>query len=361
MAENPYETKREGRQRVEKKIADHKNLDELDESGLTELHKAVMNTDIYSIQKLLEAGAGINIKETRSEWTPLMLASDQHDYKIMEILLRNGASVNNVDINGRSALHITIGRGIGPGGDLVKQVQLLLDHGSSVNLKDNGGMSPVYAAIERGNPDILQLLIEKGGNLQSSFCGMGPIFILLMSDVYHYERCIDILLSVGVDINGTFDDDMYTPLMYAAALNRKGAVLHLLRRNADIKYTNKAYETALTMALDSLEDEEDNPDYRNVKLCFVAGGEPPSERYMEAHLPELTDKGPVPELKQLCRKTIRGHILHVSPPGNLFTYVPRLPLPSALITYLLYGMSLEDFPNETLDGYYERRLAQALT
>ncbi len=82
MAESQQETKKKDRKRVEKKIANHENLDELDVNGLTELHKAVMNTDIYSIQKLLEAGAGINVKPTRTElmplsskWTPLILAS----------------------------------------------------------------------------------------------------------------------------------------------------------------------------------------------------------------------------------------------------------------------------------------------
>ncbi len=53
----------------------------------------------------------------------------------------------------------------------VNLVQLLLDYGSDLNAKDMSiGLSPVYAAIERGIPDVLQLLIEKGGDI----CGSPP-------------------------------------------------------------------------------------------------------------------------------------------------------------------------------------------
>ncbi len=368
MAENPYETRKKDHERVEKKIANNENLDELDEDGLAELHKAIMNTDIYSIRKLLEAGAGINVKETKSEWTPLMFATQQHDYKIMEILLSHGANVNEVELDGRSALHLAIGRGIGPGMELVKLVKILLDHGSDVNTKDDGGirMSPVDLTLQRGNPDILGLLIENGAIVQSSFCSMGPpIFLLLMSDVYYSARCIDLLLSVGVDINGLYED-LYTPLMYAAALGRKGSLLHLLKRNADIAFINRDNDSALTLAVDGIQslDEEDSAEYTHdtsVQLCFVAGGVPPSREFTEVHLSEFQDNHPVPELRQLCRNTIRSYLLQMNPPGNLFTYVPKLNLPSALTAYLLYGMSLEDFPEETLDEYYARRLAQALT
>ncbi len=110
----------------------------------------------------------------------------------------------------------------------------------------------------------------------------------------YYARCIDILLSEGVDINDTFDDDMYSHLMYAAARNRKGCLLHLLRRNADIKFTNKAGETALCRAIETLDDGESS-DYTNIELCFVAGGDPPTRRYIDVHLPHVADRRPVPE------------------------------------------------------------------
>ena len=50
-----------------------------------------------------------------------------------------------------------------------------------------------------------------------------------------------------------------------------------------------------------------------------------------------------PGLKNLCRETIRKHLLNLDPHENLFHRIPRLEgiLPILLIEYLLYDMSLE--------------------
>ena len=47
------------------------------------------------------------------------------------------------------------------------------------------------------------------------------------------------------------------------------------------------------------------------------------------------------QLKHLCREVIRKHLLHLDPHQHLFGRVPRLGLPSALTSYLLYNLSLK--------------------
>ena len=54
--------------------------------------------------------------------------------------------------------------------------------------------------------------------------------------------------------------------------------------------------------------------------------------------PELT-------LHNLCRESIRKHLQNVDPYGNLFCRIPRLGLPSLLVKYLLYNLSLDDDDN----------------
>ena len=47
-------------------------------------------------------------------------------------------------------------------------------------------------------------------------------------------------------------------------------------------------------------------------------------------------------LIDLCRTSIRKHLLQVNPHGNLFFRVPKLGLPFSLFDYLLYDMSVDD-------------------
>ena len=53
-------------------------------------------------------------------------------------------------------------------------------------------------------------------------------------------------------------------------------------------------------------------------------------------------------LKDICRKAIRKHLLHLDPNSHLFGRVPLLPLPEALKGYLLYYKSLDE--KERLDN-----------
>ena len=46
-------------------------------------------------------------------------------------------------------------------------------------------------------------------------------------------------------------------------------------------------------------------------------------------------------LKDICRQAIRKHMLNVNSTVNLFVRIPALELPSTLIEYLLYSVSLD--------------------
>ena len=48
------------------------------------------------------------------------------------------------------------------------------------------------------------------------------------------------------------------------------------------------------------------------------------------------------QLKHICREAIRKHLLKLDPHQHLFSMIPKLGLPSALMNYLLYGESLDE-------------------
>ena len=66
-------------------------------------------------------------------------------------------------------------------------------------------------------------------------------------------------------------------------------------------------------------------------------------------------------LKHLCREAVRKVLINVSPHEHLFNSVPRLPLPSALVPYLPYELSLSVEDNElnTEENYVENEYSSS--
>lgn len=63
----------------------------------------------------------------------------------MDILLKNGASVNDKDGYGGTALHRAAYS------NNLEAIQFLLEHGASVNMRDNFNETPVDKAQKRNN------------------------------------------------------------------------------------------------------------------------------------------------------------------------------------------------------------------
>ena len=77
----------------------------------------------------------------------------------------------------------------------------------------------------------------------------------------------------------------------------------------------------------------------SLKLLFAAGDKitQPSDEVKRI----LNERGEV-SLTHLCREAIRNHLLELDPHTHLFDRVPRLGLPAALQSYLLYHQTLGD-------------------
>lgn len=90
--------------------------------------------------------------------TPLHVAALKGQYKIMEILLRNGAEINALDAMGRTPLHC------GVEGERMDVVKLLVERGADVTRVDAKGLSVLHLAVEKGLEDAVELLIENGAD-----------------------------------------------------------------------------------------------------------------------------------------------------------------------------------------------------
>ncbi len=312
-----------------------RKLNSPNKDGETLLIEAILSDNIRVLHQLLAAGADPNIPDGIWKWPPLFYAAYENKACIMRILIDHGADIHRIDHTGSSALHIAAK------GNAPDCIQMLIDHGACVNQCDRlSGHTPLYYALWSEHYRCQALLLANGADLwyRRNF---NALTVVLTADTMFCQISIDLLISHGMDINAPIliTNDTYTPLMYASGMCCLKTVCHLLQRNADITFRNNRGHSALTISLKGMSEDTDN----RMDVLYAAGGMPPSNGFLEQYLPHFLDRTPVPELRQLCRKTIRTHLLKVNPPGNLFTHVPMLGLPYLLQSYLMHGITLDGF------------------
>ena len=123
---------------------------------------AITKRNHSMVEVLLQNGANVN--ETGEDgMSALMLASDLGESAIVQILLDYGAEVNLKTIRGSTALLVALckGRNVRPAAPgVLKIVELLLDAGADVNLVNKMGFTPLIFAAE-WYPEAIKLLLEK--------------------------------------------------------------------------------------------------------------------------------------------------------------------------------------------------------
>ena len=144
-----------------------------DSEGTTALHKAVWEGNSDTVQKMLgdikseqNKKNVLNAKDGQGH-TPLHLAVMEGHFKVVKLLIENGANVNAQDNKGYTPLHYAV----------MKEptfIKYLLDNGADVNAQDDKGQTPLDLARTLNNEsntrgkltDIINLLmineIKKG-------------------------------------------------------------------------------------------------------------------------------------------------------------------------------------------------------
>ena len=129
--------------------------------GLMPLGVAVKYGQYDIAQHLLSVGGPSQITQKDGygfNGRPLLhlaILSERSD--LVQLLLDNGADVNQVDADGRTPLHCAISRRCNA--DLVRQ---LLDRGASFDVKDAYGRAPLQSAIANAcSLEVVQVLMEK--------------------------------------------------------------------------------------------------------------------------------------------------------------------------------------------------------
>ena len=203
------------------------------------IYQAVENGDILKVEEIIQNNPEIiNIKNDEySNYTPLMVAAECGNKKIVELLLEYGADINAVDNNGYTPLRLAAASGY------KKICQLLIEKGADINSVDEYGCTPLHLAAEIGKTEICQLLIEKGADINAvDNNGFTP---LRNAAIYGYKEICQLLIEKGADVNAV--DNLFgsTPLHCAAANGNKKICQLLLEKGADINAVDNDGKTPL--------------------------------------------------------------------------------------------------------------------
>lgn len=104
--------------------------------------------------------------------TPFLRAALSGDVTVMKLLLDHGADPNIPTFAGSTALMAAAGINWMGGQtyteskeSLMEAVKICLDHGADVNAENTMGLRAIFGAVNRGSDDIVQLLVDKGAEI----------------------------------------------------------------------------------------------------------------------------------------------------------------------------------------------------
>ena len=259
------------------------NLKSQLQSDITPLYLAVKNGHLGTLKLLIKAGADVNtLVEVESKTgeigfkTPLLIAIEDANIEIAKLLLDNGANPNRLwppDTEFDPAIVMTpldaaiYGAQNHPT-QAGKLVQLLITRGADVQARtwfrvaglpkpyDDLALlaPPLFAAVMKGNPELIQILVENGADPNSTACSAAPkrscLSALDLAAIVGDPARISSLLQFGANPNNT-DTSGMTALHWAAYAGASESAQLLLAHGANPKLKDKEGKTPLDYARES--------------------------------------------------------------------------------------------------------------
>lgn len=137
-----------------------------DRFGETVLHRAVFYSDKAMVDLLIKSGANINQESGSCLYqTPLMIAAEQKDVKMVKYLIEKGADVNFVSSDGKTALYWAL---LGTKQTDVRLLEALYQGGVNLNqsvcLRKHYQATPLEIASLYNDKSAVKFLLDKKAN-----------------------------------------------------------------------------------------------------------------------------------------------------------------------------------------------------
>ncbi|KAJ1467045.1 ankyrin repeat-containing domain protein, partial [Baffinella frigidus] len=157
-------------------------------------------------RRLIERGVDINALSGPLRRTALETALSMRDIPLVNVLIANGACVNQHNQYGTTPLIGAVIQGF------VAGVELLIAHGADVMAADHGGSTPLHTAAEvcarnKNTMEIVPMLLHNGADVNArtatgvtvlmhtakvnQFSGLRELYQLLMKGGHHTKPRID--------------------------------------------------------------------------------------------------------------------------------------------------------------------------
>ncbi|TMW69243.1 hypothetical protein Poli38472_001399 [Pythium oligandrum] len=213
----------------------------VERDGMNPLHRACAMGAQERVRILLAHGASVVDVDVDGK-TPLNIAcsSWSGSASIVRLLLAHGADANARDNNGRTALHEAVSH------SKADLVSALLEHSIDINATDSEGKTALHVAMLETTMEIIEMLLAAGAN--TGAVDMHGNSVVRVACDHTRLGALKALFIHGVDPD-MVDEDGNTLLHIAAHKHERFVVCVLLARNSDVHARNKHGETPLTRCL----------------------------------------------------------------------------------------------------------------
>jgi len=232
------------------------SLDDTTHGGTNALHQAALGGSVEIVDICLNHGLDINGAGVQGQ-TPLYLASMGGHVDVIRHLVERGGDTHGVSRSGNTLLHIAAYQGH------TGALDALIGLGLDVNAAPNQyGHTPLMAALWFNHFDAVQLLIDRGANIQHRD-SHGESLLHNAAAQGNFDLA-QLFIEHGLDVNVT-DNNGATPLAMAAA-GQPEMVRWLIERGANVQQMGDSAATPLAMAVGL-------GDTASVRLLLDAGAE----------------------------------------------------------------------------------------
>lgn len=186
------------------------------EQAEVELFKAILESNIPQIKKLIDQGLDVNqfVPGNYRQGglsNPLFDAVINSKYKVVDFLLENGANLEARNENGMTAL------GIAAWSNDLDMVKYLIEKGAKINVSRldinpanssdaiNSSEEPLYWAIAHGNVEMAKYLLSRGAKIKTGNNGIGQAGLLWGAIRWGHLEALILLIENGIDVNVKVD------------------------------------------------------------------------------------------------------------------------------------------------------------
>ncbi|CAB3992993.1 nuclear factor NF-kappa-B p105 subunit isoform X1 [Paramuricea clavata] len=238
------------------------------DEGDTSLHLAIINCNEQAIQQIIDVLPRPEYFDVYNNitQTPLHLAAITRQHKIVGKLIDRGASVDLVDRNGQTCVHLACHRG-----DLKTLAEIFKPRSGRRELHEKlqeiletrnfDGLTPLCVAVKARHIEIVKELITLGADANAADSKSGNTALHLAVEDNNLVMVSCLLFKGNADPNA-MSYSSNTPLHIAAGLGLDTIVATLIAMGASGSIENLEGDTAFRIASESDEDlfDKDVPD-----------------------------------------------------------------------------------------------------